>query len=163
MSWENTVRPSFIDHSFRMRGMAVEYRKLQIDYDRFHLQSLRTWPLTQNFMPNVRTLLISNLQSPRQHARPFKSPISNLQISCHPAKPHRAMRQEPTRPPPKPGFKTDTDKKITQAGAFWLIIEIIGAKWTFLKGQQLSVKSAGRMVSTCPPVATILCAPTVDG
>ncbi|MGB2677455.1 MAG: hypothetical protein WAN12_10280, partial [Candidatus Acidiferrum sp.] len=58
MSWENTVRPSFIDHSFRVRGMAVEYRKLQIDYDRFHLQFLGTWLLTQNFVPNVRTLLI---------------------------------------------------------------------------------------------------------
>ena len=58
MSWENTVRPSFIDHSFRVRGMAVEYRKLQIDDDRFHLQFLGTWLLTQNFVPNVRTLLI---------------------------------------------------------------------------------------------------------
>ncbi len=33
--------PSFIDHSFRVRGMAVEYRKLQIVYDRFHSQFLR--------------------------------------------------------------------------------------------------------------------------
>src|ERR1019366_3106138 len=61
MSWENTVRPSFIDHSFPARGMAVEYRKLQIDYDGFHLQFLRTWLLTENFVPNVRTLLIWNI------------------------------------------------------------------------------------------------------